>query len=190
MERERERDVYKIYSLLMTNPPTSHGADDNPRYLIDTTTRLRSAQPCVRPPKEREVEFAEVLADLEIRKSTPRTLKRQLSIRKPYELLTAEQVTAFQSERRWPKPTHRTSDARFEGVTDLFTVSDVYFSKNGRLALTALSSFCGGLCGQHQWKILEKLPTGEWQERPSWITCRTIATALEERHETRSAGPF
>jgi hypothetical protein len=88
------------------------------------------------------------------------------------------------------KPTHRTSDARFEGVTDLFTVSDVYFSKNGRLALTALSSFCGGLCGQHQWKILEKLPTGEWQERPSWITCRTIATTLEERHETRSAGAF
>jgi hypothetical protein len=101
---ERERDVYKIYSLLMTNPPTSHGADDHPRYLIDTTTRLRSDQPCVRPPKEREVEFAEVLADLEIRKSTPRTLKRQLSIRKPYELLTAEQVAAFQSERLWPKP--------------------------------------------------------------------------------------
>ena len=55
-------------------------------------------------------------------------------------------------------------------------MADVYFSKNGRLALTAVSTWCGGLCGQHQWKVLEKLPTGAWQELP-WITCFTIAEA-------------
>jgi hypothetical protein len=59
--------------------------------------------------------------------------------------------------------------------TDLFTFSDVYFSKNGRLALTAMSSWCGGICGQHQWKVPEKLPTGEWQELPAWVACSTIA---------------
>ena len=159
---ERENDVYRIYSLLMTSPRTSHGADNNPRYLVAETARSEAAQqPCVRPPKE-------------ARKATSRTLRRQLSIRKPYELLTAEQVKAFQNEREWPRPNPKGPDARFEGVTDLFILSDVYFSKNGRLAMTAVSSWCGGLCGQHEWKVLEKLPTGVWQAQP-WITCFTIA---------------
>jgi hypothetical protein len=30
---ERENEVYRIYSLLMTGPGTSHGEDNNPRYL-------------------------------------------------------------------------------------------------------------------------------------------------------------
>ena len=30
----REKDVYAIYSLMLTNPQTSHGADDNKLYLI------------------------------------------------------------------------------------------------------------------------------------------------------------
>jgi hypothetical protein len=64
---------------------------------------------------------------------------------------------------------------QYEGVTDIFTFSDVYFSKNGRLALTALSSWCSGLCGQHQWKVFEKLSTGEWREQPSWVRCFTIS---------------
>jgi hypothetical protein len=175
-EQEREKDVYRIYSLLMTNPRTSHGADNNPRYLIaSATTRLEAAErPCVRPPKEREAEFQEVLADFELRKATPRTLERQLSIRKPYKLLTAEEVNAFQKERGWPKPDPQKSDPRFEGVTDLFTFYDVYFSKNGRLALTAVSSYCGGLCGLREWKVFEKLATGQWQER-NWVTCSVIS---------------
>ena len=179
LERERENDVYRIYSLLMTNVRTSHGADNNPRYLIAASTHSETArQPCVRPPKERETEFREVLMDFEGRKETQRTLTRQLSVRKPYELLTAGQVKAFQSERGWPKPDQRRLDAQYEGVTDLFILSNVYFSKNGRLALTAVSSWCGGLCGQHEWKVLEKLPTGVWQEQP-WVTCFTIAGGPE-----------
>jgi hypothetical protein len=177
--RERENDIYRIYSFLMTSPRTSHGADDNPRYLVAESTRSETAQqPCVRPPKDREAEFREVLTDFEARKATPRTLKRQLSIRKPYEFLTVEQVKTFQNERDWPRPNPRRPNAQFEGVTDLFILADVYFSKNGRLAMTAVSSWCGGLCGQHEWKVLEKLPTGVWQVQP-WITCFTIAGGPE-----------
>ena len=59
----------------------------------------------------------------------------------------------------------------------LFTLSDVWFSRNGKLALTAISTFCGSLCGQHRWKVFEKMPDGEWQER-NWITCFTIAESI------------
>jgi hypothetical protein len=181
--RDRETDVYKIYSLLMTNPRTSHGSDNNPRYLIGDTTRPGFGQPCVQPPRDRQNEFQEVLADFENRKRTPRRLTRQFSIRKPYELLTAEEVKAFQVERE-PRPDRETSGGRFTGVTDVFILGDVYFSNNAKLALTAVSTWCGGLCGQHAWKVLEKLPTGAWQEQP-WITCFTIAAVAPIEAEVK-----
>jgi hypothetical protein len=175
-EREREADVYKIYSLLMTNPGTSHGPDNNPRYLIAGTTRPDAGQkPCVEAPPERRAEFREVLEDFESRKTAARTLKRELSIAKPYELLDAAQTKAFQEERLWPRPVARQPDARFHGVSDLFFLSEVYFSKKRRLALTSVASWCGGLCGRHRWAVLEKLATGEWEERP-WVSCFTIAS--------------
>ena len=34
----RDKDVYAIYSLLMNDPPTSHGPAPNDRYLIAATT--------------------------------------------------------------------------------------------------------------------------------------------------------
>ena len=60
---DREKDVYRIYSLLMTNPRTSHGPDDNPRYLIAATTRVEQRQPCVNAPPSHAGDLAEALAD-------------------------------------------------------------------------------------------------------------------------------
>jgi len=159
----------------MTNPRTSHGPDDNPRYLIAATTRVEQRQPCVNAPPSHAGDLAEALADFEARRAKPRALKPSLSLPKRYELLTDADVKAFEAERDWPKPQIRDGDPRFKGITDVFTLSDVYFSKNGRIALTALSSWCGGLCGQHHWKVLEKLSTGEWRDQPSWVSCFTIA---------------
>jgi hypothetical protein len=174
---EREKDVYAIYSLLFTNTETSHGADTNERYLIAATTSTRwPSEPtpaCVAPPAGRQAEFREVLADYELRKSTPRQLKRQLSIQKPYVLLDDEEVKAFMKTR--PPTVHPdTSDERFRGVADVFMLSEVYFNPSRTLALTAFSSWCGGLCAKWQWRVFEKSATGKWEER-HWITCITVA---------------
>src|SRR6266478_1466256 len=86
-DAEHEKDVYAIYSILLTNPKTSHGADDNERYLIAPTTVPGNPRiPCVRPPKERDADFREVLADYDRRKETQRQLKPMFSIPKPYVL--------------------------------------------------------------------------------------------------------
>ena len=168
---KREKEVYRIYSLLMTNPRTS-GAGDNSRYVISDTTSVwdEDEKLCVRPPRDNKAEFAEVLADFKTRRATPRVLKRDLLLSRPYELLTSAQVEAFEEERPWPKLQVCKPNPLFTGATDVFTFSDVYFSKNGQLALTAISSWCGGRCGLHEWKVLKKLPTGEWQEQP-WVYC-------------------
>lgn len=184
---EREKDVYSIYSLMLTNPQTSHGADNNERYLIRMFTAPTSPQePCVRPPTEREADFQEMRTDYEQRKATPRQLKPEFSISKPYVLLSVDQAETF-IESRMPKPGHQPPIERFQGVTDLFTLSDVYFSKRGTLALTGISTFCGGLCGLFQWKVFEKLESGQWEER-RWITCTAMANPATRPKFYRKAG--
>jgi hypothetical protein len=177
-ETERDKDVYRIYSQMMTPPQTSHGPDTNPRYLISETTRWEFQSPCGKPPADREAEFNEVLDDFAIRKGTPRVLQRRLTVAKPYELLSSEQVRAFQArrlafQRLGPMPSN--PPAIFEGVIDLFTLSDVYFSKNGKLAMTGISTWCGPLCALSQVKVYEKLESGEWKERP-WANCLSFAS--------------
>jgi hypothetical protein len=171
----REKDVYAIYSLMLSNPNTSHGPYQSERYLIaGTTVPGIPEQPCVSPPKERAAEFRDVLVDYERRKTTMRDLKPALSIAKPYVLLDANEVNEFIKERSFSAPGKTVPAPQFQGVTDLFRLSDVYFNRRGTLALTAISAYCGSLCGFHQWKVFEKRATGKWEELP-WDACYAIA---------------
>jgi hypothetical protein len=178
---DREKDVYAIYSLMLTNPRTSHGPDDNERFLIATTTAPGvPREPCVRPPKERkelEADFREVLADFERSEATPRQLRRAFSIQNPYVLLSADEVREFHEARSLIKNRAGSTDERFRGITDLFTLSDVYFNQRRTLALTAISSWCGNLCALYQWKVFERLETGQWEDT-HWAACVTIAKKL------------
>jgi len=174
-DSERDKDVYAIYSLMLTNPQTSHSPDNNARYLIASTTGPgQPKEPCVRPPKEREAEFQEVLADFENRRATPRELERELSIQKPYMLLREADVKAFMDERNTIHLPPPPRDERFRGAVDLFTLTDVYFNPNRTLALTAIGTWCGNLCALNQWKVFEKRDSGRWQEL-HWTVCSTIA---------------
>jgi hypothetical protein len=168
-DSDREKDVYAIYSLMLTNPQTSHGTDNNERYLIvSTTVPGYPREPCVQPPREREKEFQEVSADFDRRKATQRLLTRQFSLPKPYVLLSDEEIREF-GRARDKEP--------FRGVTDIFRLSDVYFNQRGTLALTFISTDCGGgLCGSFQWKVFEKLE-GTWRER-DWVTCTAMARTV------------
>jgi hypothetical protein len=174
LDVDREKEVYAIYSLMLTNPQTSHGPYTSERFLIASATGPGLPKdPCVRPPKERDGDFQEVLADFESRKATPRQLKQAFSLGKPYLLLSPEEVQDFIAARR-PTPGRKATDERFRGISDLITLSDVYFNRSGTLALTAISTFCGGLCGRSQWKVFEKVDSGRWEELP-WATCVTVA---------------
>lgn len=174
-DAEREKDVYAIYSLMLANLQTSHGPYEGDRYLIAATTGPGNPQePCVRPPKEREAVFREVLADYQRRRAMPRELKPEFKIDKPYFFLFAEDVAAFHGERLRTGRTPDQADGRFRGVSDLITLSDVYFNPGRTLALTAISTWCGGLCASYRWRVFEKAESGEWQER-NWVTCSAIA---------------
>jgi hypothetical protein len=172
---DKEKDVYDIYSLLLDHPKTSHGPDNNPRILIaGTTVPGVPSEPCVRPPKGREAEFQEVLADFQARSATQRKLRPAFSLAKPYFLLGSEEVSAFEKDHMGIRELGSARNPQFEGVADLFRLSDVYFNHRRTLALTAVASWCGGLCGLMRWVALEKQKDGGWQELP-WISCSAIA---------------
>jgi hypothetical protein len=175
-DAEREKDVYDIFSLMLNDPHTGHWADNSARYLIsETTGRGMPRDPCVTPPKERGAEYREVLTDFERRKDEPRKLERKLELPKPYLLLSADDVKKFRGLRltvRLNEPPE--VDERFRGVVDLFTLTDVYFNPKGTLALTAIESWCGGLCALWQWKVFEKSESGEWHEL-QWQVCTVVS---------------
>ncbi|HLH41620.1 MAG TPA: hypothetical protein VKV74_01445 [Bryobacteraceae bacterium] len=178
-EAERDKDVYAIYSLMLTNLQTSHGPYEGDRYLIAAVTGPANPQePCVRPPAERETDFREALTDYLRRRGAPRELKAQFKIEKPYFFLSSADVAAFEAERSRP-------DGRFRGVSDLIILSDVYFNQRRTLALSAISTWCGSLCSMHQWKAFEKSESGEWRER-DWGTCSAVA---EVRRTGAANGP-
>ena len=147
-------DIYAIYSLMMTNPQTSHGPSTDDVYLISDKTRLAvPAEPCVFVPPQYQAAYQEILDEYHRRKDKPVKLERDLNIAKPYELVN-DDVYVYMGKSK-----------------DVFYLGDVYFDKSHKLALTAISTYCGPLCGQSLWKVFEKSSSGRWEERP-WVGCR------------------
>jgi hypothetical protein len=166
----RRADVYAIYSLMLANPQTSHGSDDNEIYLIaDTTLPGVPEIPCVRPPSGEESRFAEVMTDFDQRKNTPVRLEPAFQITKPFRLMNRDEVAGFERRRFSLLP----PDSNLK-ATDLFRLTDVYFSRDRSLALTAISTWCGGLCSLYQWKVFERSKEGTWEEK-NWVACITVA---------------
>src|SRR5207249_7916435 len=83
--------------------------------------------------------------------------------------LSAAEVGEFHREHS-TRPRPESSIERFRDVSDLITLSDVYFNRRGTLALTAISTWCGPLCASYLWKVFDKLDNGKWEER-RWIMC-------------------
>jgi hypothetical protein len=55
-----EKDVYAIYSLMLTNPRTSHGVGNNKRPIAMNTKPPSVQRLCMRSPKTRKQSFAHV----------------------------------------------------------------------------------------------------------------------------------
>jgi hypothetical protein len=182
---DEHADIYAIYSLMMTNPPTSHGPSTDEVYLIaDTTRPVRPVEPCVRVPSQYEMAYQEILDEYHRRKDKPVKLERALNIAKPYELLNADDadkyVAIHSGYLRIPDPNPK---ELLRKSTDLFYLGDVYFNQSHTLALTAISTYCGGLCGSMNWKLFEKSSTGQWEGRP-WVGCSGVAR-IEQRPSKR-----
>jgi hypothetical protein len=89
---------------------------------------------------------------------------RALAARDDVEWITRDSLDSVRRVREKPL----TSRGRFS--TTRF--SAVGFSPDGRTALAYVSFWCGGLCGNEHWTLLQRQPDGRWVVR------RTLATLI------------
>jgi hypothetical protein len=166
VEAVRREDVYAIYSALMTNPP-SRARTASTVYLIAINTVSGSTlsgnppQPCTRLLPEYADKWNEILTDYQARKGKPDVLEPLLKLAKPSVLLTDGEAREFRAglDPMYQNP----RNPRFQNAQEMYSLGTVYFDRSHTLALTAVSSYCGSLCGMSGWRVFEKTFAGQWQ---------------------------
>lgn len=167
------KDTYNIYSQILEKIAADRNLPDRRLLIASETSTSSLPELCVRPPKDKQEEYQQVLVDYQRRKAVPRKIETAFSIRRPYRLLTSVDVAAFMKTQS-EAVINGVPDERFEGATHVFTLADVYFNRQGNLALTGLASWCGTLCGTYSWRVFEKQGKDKWVER-DWVYCSTIS---------------
>jgi hypothetical protein len=170
---DRRADAYAVYSAVLTRPSLNH-PDTGSRYLIAGTTGIaQEGHPdaCFDLPRAYASSVREILADAARFRDRAFRLERAFSIPKRYELLTPAEAASFMDPRR--NPPDRALQERFAGATDLITLGNVYFNSSRTVAAVKMFAWCGRLCGQGTWRVLQK-ENGEWKDR-DWVSCTRLA---------------
>jgi len=190
MPQDRAADSYRIYSVLM---PVGQLAEPNwPRdlwLLSDTTVALVSPdQSClpqegdgndmnphlaIDPPADRRQDFAELLADFDNRCHERLHLTPEsFTLVVPLRLLNQDEQDEFIRSRFDPNAglDGDIMTAHYKGAPGLSRFSEIYFNSHHTLAMVFANDWCGGLCAQSYWQVLE-FQDGAWK-RLAW---RTVA---------------
>ncbi len=115
----------------------------------------------VQAPPDRQSEWNEVLADYDqhchdVIQLDLHSFKTDLPIR----LLNAGEKQEYRKNPRTPS-------AEFADGAGLHRFTEVFFNRNHTLALLEQGMWCGGLCGNWAWVVLEKRD-GQWKTLP-WV---------------------
>lgn len=188
MPQDRSADSYRIYSVLL--PVGELGEPGWPRdlwLLSDTTIAVVPLdQPCfsqdvdgvnmnphaaIEVPPDHQQDFQEMLEDFDTRchervQLTPESFNLVV----PLKLLTQPEQDEFIRTRFDPGggPQADLLTAKYKGAPGLSRFSEVYFNAHHTLAMVYGSGWCGGLCSQSYWSVLE-LRDGAWHRLP-WRT--------------------
>jgi hypothetical protein len=183
MPADRAKDSYAIYSQLLKSGPIEWRNVGRKQWLIEDTTKAMpldvSCGPvadhpgmnrhtggmepdtAVQAPADRQSEWNDVLADYDRHCHDVIQLDRQnFQTDLPVHLLNADDKRNFMKNPRQPP-------AEFAGGAGLHRFTEVYFNANHTLALVEQGMWCGGLCGNSTWVVLERKQE-EWKMLP-WV---------------------
>jgi hypothetical protein len=188
MPQDRADASYQIYTMLMpVGELRNPGMPRDLWLLSDTTISLvppdQSCMPsdvngsddgmnphfAVHPPVERVQDFNEMLEDFD-KECHQRVLltPERFPTTMPLRLLTLDEQEEFISTR-WDQNAGEYGDqiaARYKGAPGLSTFSQVYFNSHHTMAMVFATDWCGGLCVQSYWEVLD-IKDGAW-ERLFW----------------------
>jgi hypothetical protein len=178
------QDSYAIYSQLLKGGPLEWRNANRKQWLIEDTTNaipldvachpasaIISAEmnphDAVEAPKDRQIEWNEVLKDYDqhchdVIRLDLKSFRTELPVR----LLDAEDQQGFMKDPVKPP-------AAFADGAGLHRFTEVFFNANHTLALVEQGMWCGSLCGNWTWVVLERRE-GRWQMLP-WIHSFTVS---------------
>lgn len=189
---DRIADSYLIYSKLLPGNQIEWGNAPRSLWLVeDTTVAVPANEACastemmnphesVKPPPARQAEFTDVLADYDAHCHDAYRLEAsRFHLHLPVRLLDESGRKSFvNSVMHYLPPSNDImrappTPAQFQGAAGMHSFTAVYFNRAHTLALTKIGMYCGGLCGNWRWVVLEK-KNDVWQVLP-WVSTYTIS---------------
>ena len=163
MALARASDSYAIYSLLMPGVPFSSMSPEQASHfaVAGTTVNIEDMNPAIppegqlQPPPNNEKAFQEAVQDFHTRRYERVQLQRQLTIDRPYTLLTPDDVAELRQTLGGIDPGSQLQ-AKWAGYPGITYFSEVYFNTARTAALVYMNNFCANLCANGQWIYLEK----------------------------------
>lgn len=183
MQPERTRDAYTIYSQLLKTGPIEWRNVSRRQWLIEDTTNAIpldvACQPesggnsmgmnphtAVQAAADRQTEWNEVLADYDQHcHDVVRLDYQSFTTELPVRLLNAEDKRNFQNPSGPP--------AEFADGAGLHRFTEVFFNANHTLALVEQGMWCGSLCGNWTWVVLERRED-QWKMLP-WVNTFAVS---------------
>lgn len=192
MPQDRVTDSYDIYSQLLPGDQIEWGNVPRSQWLVESSTTavplnsscatggMMNPHDAIQPPGDRQAEFAEVLADFDAHCHERYLLDAsKLRMEIPVRLLDEQgRARYIRGVSHYTPPQSdimrapRTPD-EFKGAAGLHSFTAVYFNGAHTLAMTQIGMYCGSLCGNWRWVVLERKGT-KWQIL-HWVTMSAIS---------------
>jgi hypothetical protein len=184
MPRNRADDSYAIYSQLLKRGPIEWRNASRRQWLIEETTNAIPLEVACHPaaevnpigmnphdavnaPEDRQTEWNDVLTDYDQHCHDVIQLDREsFRTELPVRLLNAEDKQSFMKDPVKPA-------AKFADAAGLHRFTEVFFNADHTLALVEEGMWCGSLCGNWRWVVLERRD-GRWEMLP-WVHTFTIS---------------
>ena len=184
MPADRVSDTYAIYSQLLPGNAIEWGNASRSQWLVEDVTKaepvgsacasggMMNPHQSIRAPEARQVEFAEVLADFDTHCHDRYQLQAaNFHVNLPVRLLDEQGRDRFvKGVMHYMPPANdimrdpATPD-EFKGAAGMHSFTAVYFNRAHTLAMTEIGMYCGGLCGNWSWVVLER-NDGSWRVLP------------------------
>jgi hypothetical protein len=192
MPQDRVADSYEIYSQLLPGNQIEWGKVPRSFWLMEDTTKAEPPDsPCatggmmnphkaIQAPESRKAEFAETLADFDAHCHDRYLLDAsKFTVTIPIRLLDEESRRHYVSHvSGYIPPPNNIMQApptpdEFKGAAGIHSFTAVYFNETHTLAMTEIGMYCGGLCGNWRWVVLEHTD-GHWHVLP-WVRMSIVS---------------
>ena len=189
---DRAADTYAIYSQLLPGDLIEWGNVPRTQWLLEDVTGalplevgcakggMTNPHEAIRAPEERQTEFAEVLADFDANCHNRYRLEgSQIHEKLPVHMLDeAARKRYVDGVAHYMPPANDIMRApatpdEFKGAAGMHSFTAVYFNRAHTMAMTEIGMYCGGLCGNWSWVVLQKHGTS-WSVLP-WAYSSVIS---------------